>query len=161
MAPQPTGTLDTEVRADGTLAFRLRFRAYGERQAVFLHERRDCDCDYGCGGGWNERTARVELRKIITRVEAGVWQKPTRRGAARSVGRAEIPLFDDYIEYWLTASRVLYQLSYLAARLRFGQSGSPPSRSQTDRMLTAPDRASPAWLLDRPAHPNDLSRDLT
>src|SRR5271170_7642122 len=95
MAPQPTGTLDSEVRADGTLAFRLRFRAYGERQTVFLHER--------CGGGWSERTARIELRNIMTRVEAGVWRKPTRREAERSVAPAEIPLFDDYIEYWLTA----------------------------------------------------------
>jgi hypothetical protein len=102
MAQRPTGTLDTEVQADGTLAFRLRFRAYGERQTIFLHERRDCDCRHECGGGWNERTARVELRKIITRVEAGIWKKPTRREAERSVVPAEIPLFDDYIEYWLT-----------------------------------------------------------
>jgi Phage integrase SAM-like domain len=103
MAPQPTGTLDSEVQADGTLAFRLRFRAYGERQTVFVHERRDCNCRHECGGGWNERTARIELRKIMTRVEAGVWRKPTRREAERSVAPAEIPLFDDYIEYWLTA----------------------------------------------------------
>ncbi len=102
MAPRLTGTLDSEVQADGTLAFRLRFRVYGERQAVFLHERRGCNCRHGCGGGWSERTARVELREIITRVEAGVWQKPTRREAVRSVAPAEIPLFDDYIEYWLT-----------------------------------------------------------
>jgi hypothetical protein len=46
---------------------------------------------------------RVELRKIIARVEAGVWQKPTRRKAVRSVAPAEIPLFDDYIEHWLPA----------------------------------------------------------
>src|SRR5437879_2811599 len=92
MAPQPTGTLDSEVQADGTLAFRLRFRAYGERQTVFLHERRDCNCRHGCGGGWNERTARIELRKIMTRVEAGLWRKPTRRQAERSVAPAEIPL---------------------------------------------------------------------
>jgi hypothetical protein len=103
MAPRATGTLDREVLADGTLAFGLRFRAYGERQSVFLHERRDCDCRHRCGGGWNERTARVELRKIIARVEAGIWQKPTRREVARSAAPAEIPLFDDYIEYWLTA----------------------------------------------------------
>jgi hypothetical protein len=103
MAPQPTGTLDSEVQADGTLAFRLRFRAYGERQTVFLHERRDCSCRHGCGGGWNERTARIELRKIMTRVEAGVWRKSTRREAERSVAPAVIPLFDDYIEYWLMA----------------------------------------------------------
>jgi hypothetical protein len=103
MPPQPTGTLDSEVQADGTLAFRLRFRAYGKRQTVFLHERRDCNCRHGCGGGWSERTARIELRNIMTRVELGVWRKSTRRGAERSFAPGEIPLFDDYIEYWLTA----------------------------------------------------------
>jgi hypothetical protein len=103
MAPQPTGTLDSEVQADGTLAFRLRFRAYGKRQTVFLHERRDCNCRQRCGGGWSERTARIELRNIMTRVEVGVWRKPTRREAERSAAPAEVPLFDDYIEYWLTA----------------------------------------------------------
>jgi hypothetical protein len=70
---------------------------------VFPHERRDCDCQYRCGGGWNERTARIELRQIIARVEAGVWKKPTRRDSARSIAPGGIPLFDDYIEYWLTA----------------------------------------------------------
>jgi hypothetical protein len=36
----------------------------------------------------------------MTRVEAGLWRKPTRREAERSVAPAEIPLFDDYIEYY-------------------------------------------------------------
>jgi integrase len=103
MAPHPTGSLSTEVRADGTLTFRLRFPAYGKRHAVFLHERRDCDCKYGCGGGWSERTARVELCRIIARVEAGVWRQPTRRSAGLGVPPAEIPVFEDYIESWLTA----------------------------------------------------------
>jgi len=107
MAPRPTGTLDSEVQADGTLAFRLRFRAYGERQTVILHERRDCNCRHGCGGGWSERTARVELRKIIASVEAGVWQKPTPREVARSVAPAETPLFDDYVLSQLVRSACL------------------------------------------------------
>jgi hypothetical protein len=137
MAPRPTGTLDTEVRADGTLAFRLRFRAYGERQAVFLHERRDCEC--GCGGGWTERTARVELREIVARVEAGVWQKPPRREAVRSVAPAEIPLFDDYIEYWLTGifNGVLgesHSMRTLAATTAGGQGISSGSSASTASM---------------------------
>ena len=32
-----------------------------------LHEQRDCVC--GCGGGWSERTARVELNNILARSE--------------------------------------------------------------------------------------------
>jgi hypothetical protein len=43
------------------------------------------------------------LAERASRVEAGVWRKPTRREAERSVTPAEIPLFDDYVEYWLTA----------------------------------------------------------
>jgi integrase len=102
MAPRPTGTLDTEVRADGTLAFRLRFRAYGKRQAVFLHERRTCDCKYGCGGGWTERTARTELNNILARVQAGIWQRPK---AAQPVEKmfTEMPTFHEYASYWLQA----------------------------------------------------------
>ena len=45
-----------------------------------LHERRDCLC--GCGGGWNERTARVELDNILARVRAGVWPSRLRAGRA-------------------------------------------------------------------------------
>jgi hypothetical protein len=38
-----------------------------------LNERRDCSC--GCGGGWNERTARIELENILAKVKSGVWRK--------------------------------------------------------------------------------------
>jgi hypothetical protein len=56
MAPQPTGTLDSEVQADGTLAFRLRFRAYGKRQTVFLHERATATAGTGAAeAGASER----------------------------------------------------------------------------------------------------------
>ena len=65
MARPATGSLKIEQQVDGTLRFRLRFTAYGRREPLMLHEQRDCDC--GCGGGWSERTARVELRNIIAR----------------------------------------------------------------------------------------------
>jgi hypothetical protein len=56
MAPQPKGGITVETLTDGTLAFRLRFRAHGKRQTAYLHEARDCDCDYRCGGaGTSER----------------------------------------------------------------------------------------------------------
>ena len=58
MTPQPTGSIDAKVLADGTRAFYLRFRAHGLREREILHKRTGCDC--GCGGGWNERTARTE-----------------------------------------------------------------------------------------------------
>ena len=69
-AGRPAGQLTTSTLADGTHAFRLRFQSGDRRERVTLHERRDCPC--GCGGGWNERTARVELDNILARVRAGV-----------------------------------------------------------------------------------------
>src|ERR1700721_415109 len=63
MARPATGRVEPEKLTDGTLAFRLRFRAYGKRENETLHERRDCDC--GCKGGWTEPTAQLELRNIL------------------------------------------------------------------------------------------------
>jgi integrase len=93
-----TGGIAQEAQADGTLAFRLRFTAHGARQTVVLHERRSCEC--GCGGGWTERTARVELRDIIAAVTVGVWECP-----ARSVPTSgkPMPTFHEYASYWLAA----------------------------------------------------------
>jgi integrase len=100
MARPATGTITTEAAGDGTLCFRLRFRAYGKRETVRLHERRDCEC--GCGGGWNERTAAVELDQILARVKAGVWTPPQRRPAATQAD-AGLPTFHEYSSGWLQA----------------------------------------------------------
>jgi len=72
MPPEPTGQFSIEVLADGTRAFRLRFRAHGRRHREVVHERPACDC--GCGGGWDERSARAELGNALARVRAGVWE---------------------------------------------------------------------------------------
>ena len=101
MARPATGTITTEPAGDGTLCFRLRFRAYGKRETVRLHERRDCDC--GCGGGWNERTAAVELDQILARVKANVWTAPARRSAAKAPVDAGVPTFLEYSSRWLQA----------------------------------------------------------
>ncbi len=98
----PAGQITTSTLADGTHAFRLRFQAGDRRERATLHERRDCSC--GCGGGWNERTARVELDNILARVRAGVW--PSRLRAARAAASAEserVPTFHEYASWWLTA----------------------------------------------------------
>ena len=81
----PAGQITTSTLADGTHAFRLRFQAGDRRERVTLHERRDCSC--GCGGGWNERTARVELDNILARVRAGVWPSRATRRTGRHVDR--------------------------------------------------------------------------
>jgi hypothetical protein len=73
MSREHTGTITVRKLSDGTRAFQLRFNDKGRRERVTLHERRSCPC--GCGGGWTPRTAAVELKNIVTRVEAGVWQK--------------------------------------------------------------------------------------
>jgi hypothetical protein len=103
MAPQPKGGIIVETLADGTLAFRLRFRAHGKRQTTYLHEARDCKCDYRCGGGWNERTATVELDNIIARVKAGVWQPPKRASRTSKPADAGVPRFLAYSSDWLQA----------------------------------------------------------
>jgi integrase len=84
--------------ADGTRIFELRFRAYGERQSITLHERPSCDC--GCGGGWSERAARRELADILARVGAGIWkcETPTRVEPAPPV---QGPTFHEYASQWL------------------------------------------------------------
>ena len=70
MARRATGTVLTVELADGTrLPAALPRRRPAPR--VILHERRGCAC--GCGGGWNERSARIELGNILARVRAGVW----------------------------------------------------------------------------------------
>jgi integrase len=101
-AGRPAGQLTTSTLADGTHAFRLRFQAGDRRERVTLHERRDCPC--GCGGGWTERTARVELENILARVRANVW--PSRLRAARgavSPDSERVPTFHEYASWWLTA----------------------------------------------------------
>jgi integrase len=101
MARPATGTITTETAGDGTLCFRLRFRAYGKRETVRLHERRDCDC--GCGGGWNERTAAVELENILARVKAKVWTPPERQSPVSTPTDAGMPTFLEYSSRWLRA----------------------------------------------------------
>jgi integrase len=99
VARPATGSLKRETLVDGTLAFRLRFPAFGTRETVVLHERRDCDCE--CGGGWTERTARVELETILVKVKAGIWERPVPQTVEpRFKG---MPWFEEYAEYWLKA----------------------------------------------------------
>jgi integrase len=101
MAPQTKGGITTETLGDGTLAFRLRFRAYGKRRTLYLHERRDCHC--GCHGGWNQRTAHVELENVLARVKAGVWTPPQRRSQPSAPADTGTPTFHEYSSRWLQA----------------------------------------------------------
>jgi hypothetical protein len=98
MSREHTGTITIKTLADGTRAFHLRFIDRGRRERVTLHERRGCTC--GCGGGWNERTAAVELKNIVARVEAGVWQKIKPDKPQR---QREMPTFHEYASAWLEA----------------------------------------------------------
>lgn len=102
MAKEATGTLETRVLADATRVFHLRVRINGSREAIALHERPGCTC--GCGGGWNQPSARTELGNILARVRAGVWERPapplTLLGAEVA---EEAPRYDEYAEWWLAA----------------------------------------------------------
>jgi hypothetical protein len=103
MSPQSSGQVVVDTLADGTRAFRLRFRADGRGARLTLHERRDCSC--GCGGGWTERTAHVELENVLARVLAGVWQSPsaTQADAEHAGGADAVPTFHEYASWWLQA----------------------------------------------------------
>ncbi len=100
MARPVTGSLKVEQQVDGTLRFRLRFTADGKRETLMLHEQRDCDC--GCRGGWSERTGRVELKNLLARIEAGIWERPQVKPPVEKqfVG---VPTFHEYASYWLQA----------------------------------------------------------
>ncbi len=67
------------------------------RHDVYLHEQPGCEC--GCGGGWNERTARTELGNTLARVRAGIW-KPA-EPPAKPDPPEEIPTFHEYASAWL------------------------------------------------------------
>jgi integrase len=92
------GTVNVETLFDGTKAFQLRFRVKGRREHLTLHERRVCDC--GCGGGWTDRTAEIELENVMARVRAGVWEPRPEPVRAEPT---EIPTFHVYAPSWLEA----------------------------------------------------------
>jgi integrase len=99
-----TGSVIPKTLTDGSCAYELRFHARGRRESITLHERAPCEC--GCGGGWDERSARRELGNIVARVHAGVWTReaPHPRVAAQAVAAARaIPTFHEYASYWLQA----------------------------------------------------------
>ena len=96
--PRPaTGSILTRTLDDGSRVYRLRFHARGERQDISLHERPGCRC--GCGGGWEQRTARTELANIQARVRAGVWRPLQPPGPEPTP--VQIPSFHEYASRWL------------------------------------------------------------
>jgi integrase len=98
MAAQQKGSFDSYLLADGTRAFRLRFKALGKRRTVILHDVPGCTC--GCGGGWDETAARNELGNNLARVRAGVWEPREAVPRFGSEGE-EIPTFEVFAERWL------------------------------------------------------------
>jgi integrase len=72
----------------------------GRRELEVLHERRDCAC--GCGGGWTDRTARIELENLLAKVRAGIWR---RRRPARPIRASKMPTFHEYASDWLQAKK--------------------------------------------------------
>jgi integrase len=91
------GSVLVYPRADGSRAFRLRFRALGARRDVWLHARPGCGC--GCGGGWDEQSVRTELGNIHARVRAGVWRPVSPPELEVAV---EMPTFHAYASRWLS-----------------------------------------------------------
>lgn len=101
MPKKPSGAFEARSLADGTRAFHIRIRVDGKREPVTLHERPECTC--GCGGGWDEPSARTEMGNMLSRVRAGVWERPAPPATLTRCGRDEAPLYPDYTDWWLQA----------------------------------------------------------
>jgi integrase len=101
MPREATGSFETRPLADGTRAFHLRVRINGKRQPIVLHERPGCSC--GCGGGWDEPSARTELGNILARVRAGVWERPAPPATIAGGAEDDVPLYSEYADWWLQA----------------------------------------------------------
>ncbi len=104
MPRNATGTVECVVLADGTRAFRLRFRALAQRQRVVLHERAGCAC--GCGGGWDERGARHgagQRARAGPRRRVGAEPRRVRPSDAAIAEPARVPTFHEYASAWLQA----------------------------------------------------------
>lgn len=102
--PRPSsGSLDPIVLADGSRAFQLRFPVNGVRERVILHEREACAC--GCGGGWDEASARTELANEMARVRLGLWRRrePPPMLVVPNMNPGEVPTFHEYASWWLQA----------------------------------------------------------
>jgi len=94
--------METRLLADGSRAFRIRVRIDGQREPVTLHERRSCAC--GCGGDWDEPSARTEMGNILARVRAGVWARPEPPATLVPGDEEEdAPLYDDYADWYVQA----------------------------------------------------------
>lgn len=102
--PRPSsGSCDAIVLADGSRAFQIRFPVGGRRERVILHERPGCDC--GCGGGWDEASARTELGNEMARVRLGIWRRrePPPELVIPNLVPGEVPTFHEYASWWLQA----------------------------------------------------------
>jgi integrase len=94
--------MEPRTLADGSRAFRIRVRINGQREPIVLHERRGCTC--GCGGGWDEPSARTEMGNILARVRAGVWERPKPPPTlAATTAAEEVPTYDTYAGWFLQA----------------------------------------------------------
>lgn len=102
--PRPSiGSCDAIMLADGSRAFQIRFPVNGVRERVILHERPGCDC--GCGGGWDEASARTELGNEMARVRLGIWRRrePPPELVIPNLQPDEVPTFHEYASWWLQA----------------------------------------------------------
>lgn len=105
MPKKATGTIEPRRLADGTQAFHIRIRVDGKREPVTLHERPGCTC--GCGGGWDDPSARTEMGNMLSRVRAGVWERPAPpQTLAGQEPEEAVPLYSDYTDWWLRAKVV-------------------------------------------------------
>lgn len=95
--PRPaTGLVESHAWRDGrTVTWRLRVRAGGRRYRIVLGTNHE---------GWSEERARVELDRILAKIERGTWQPP-QPDAFPADGQAETETVEVTVARWWQRKR--------------------------------------------------------
>ena len=91
MATATTGGVKTETLTDGTLVFRLRFRAYGRRRSVHLHERATATATAAVAGTSERPTSNSRTSSLASRQASG--SRPSEHAPRARPIDAECPPF--------------------------------------------------------------------
>ena len=91
-----TGQVLSYQRKDGLTSWYLRVRAYGARHRITLGTERD---------GWTEARARIELRNVVAKIQAGIWEP----SGSQSLWQKD-PTFHEFASSWLTRRKPSFKV---------------------------------------------------
>ena len=90
-----SGQVLTYERKDGLTSWYLRVRADGSRHRINLGTELD---------GWTQARARIELQNVLAKIQAGLWEPPSRQPSA-----PDDPTFHEFASGWLARRRPSYK----------------------------------------------------